>query len=90
MIKLRFIGKKPYKVLYKTTFYHLTPGKIIQIPKKAALKIKASKFRRLFEVVVDEPTIEETFKEIEDSLVQARDIIISLRNRIIALEAHHP
>lgn len=90
MIKIRYIGKSPYAVTYKDVTHHLTPGQVLQIPKKAARKIKGSKFRRYFELVRDEPSLEERMHDAEEALTLARDVIINLRNRVNVLEAHHP
>lgn len=90
MISIRYTGKKPYTITYRDVVYQLTPGQVLQIPKKAAKKIKGSKFRRYFELVRDEPMLEERMQTTEEALTQARDVIINMRNRIIVLEGHHP
>ena len=90
MIKIRYIGKSPYTITYRDITHHLTPGQELNIPLKAARKIKGSKFRRYFELVRDEPTIEERMLELEELLMQARTVIISLRSRVNTLEGYHP
>ena len=90
MIKIRYIGKSPYTITYRDVTYNLTPGQLLQLPKKAARKIKGSKFRRYFELIKDEPTVEERLRELEELLQQARTVIINLRNRVSILEGFHP
>ena len=89
MIKIRYIGKKPYTITYNDVIYNLTSGQVLQIPRKAARKIKGSKFRRYFELVQNEPALEERMHTAEEELLKARDVIINLRNRITVLEAYH-
>ncbi len=90
MIKIRYIGKSPYTITYRDVTYHLTPGQVLTIPKKAARKIKGSKFRRFFELFREGPTLEERVREQEELLEQARTVIINLRNRVTVLEGYHP
>ena len=90
MISIQYIGKKPYTITYRDVVHHLTPGQVLTIPKKAARKIKGSKFRRLFELVRVGPTLEESVRDLEAQLEQARTVIINLRNRVITLEGYHP
>ena len=90
MIKIRYIGTRPYTVTYRDVTHHLIPGQVLQIPKKAARKIKGSKFRRYFELVRNEPTVKQRVRELEELLQQARTVIISLRSRVNTLEGYHP
>ena len=89
MISIRYIGKKPYTIVYRDVTYKLTPGQVLQLPKKATRKIKGSKFRRYFELVRDEPSLEERMQTAEEELDLARDVIINLRNRVTILENYH-